>query len=89
MSRVRGGNKFPQRSGSHQKVWAGFLDRIDILIPLNNGSIPHLRNRITEDTIVIGERDKVNYENMTDVQFTKMASEIGDAVFFQTLWRQG
>jgi 2-oxoglutarate ferredoxin oxidoreductase subunit alpha len=84
MSRVRGGANSTEIRVSSKRV-AGFLDRIDILIPLHQESIPHLKKRITPDTIVIGEKDKINYEGMIDIQFTKMATEIGNAVFSNTI----
>ncbi len=79
MSRVRGGSNSTEIRVSSKPV-AGFIDRIDILIPLHNGAIQHLKKRITEDTIVIGEKEKIIYENIIDIQFTKMAVESGDAV---------
>jgi 2-oxoglutarate ferredoxin oxidoreductase subunit alpha len=84
MSRVRGGaNSTAIRVSSSRAV--GFLDRIDILIPLHKESIAHVAKRLTPDTIVIGEKDKIGYEGMIDIQFTKMATEIGNAVFSNTV----
>lgn len=84
MSRVRGGANSTAIRVSSQRA-AGFLDRIDILIPLHRESIPHLGKRITAATIVIGEKDKIGHEGMIDVPFTKMAAEIGSAVFANTV----
>jgi 2-oxoglutarate ferredoxin oxidoreductase subunit alpha len=84
MSRVRGGANSTEIRVSSKRV-AGFLDRIDILIPLHKESIPHLKKRITPDTIVIGEKDKINHENMVDIQFTRIATEIGNAVYANTI----
>jgi 2-oxoglutarate/2-oxoacid ferredoxin oxidoreductase subunit alpha len=84
MSRVRGGANSTEIRVSSKPV-AGFLERIDILIPLHSEAIPHLEKRITADTVVIGEKDKIKYENIIDVQFTKIATEIGNAVFSNTV----
>jgi 2-oxoglutarate/2-oxoacid ferredoxin oxidoreductase subunit alpha len=84
MSRVRGGaNSTTIRISSRRA--AGFLDRIDILIPLHKEAIPHLKNRIAPETIVIGEKDKVGHADMIDVPFTKMAAETGNAVYANTV----
>jgi 2-oxoglutarate/2-oxoacid ferredoxin oxidoreductase subunit alpha len=84
MSRVRGGANSTEIRVSSKRA-AGFLDRIDILIPLHKESIPHLKKRITPDTMVIGEKDKIDHEGMIDIQFTGMATEIGSAVYTNTI----
>ncbi len=84
MSRVRGGVNSTEIRVSSKSV-AGFLERIDILMPLHKGAIDHLKNRITADTVVIGERDNINYENMVDSGFSKIAAEIGNVVLTNTV----
>ncbi len=84
MSRVRGGSNSTEIRVSSKPV-AAFLDRIDILIPLHNGAIQHLKKRITADTIIIGEKDKISCDNIIDIQFTKMAVETGNAVLSNTV----
>ncbi|MBN1939367.1 MAG: 2-oxoacid:acceptor oxidoreductase subunit alpha [Candidatus Aminicenantes bacterium] len=84
MSRVRGGaNSTEIRVSSKQA--AGFLERIDLLIPLHKESIARLEKRMTPDTVVIGEKEKLNVQGMIDIPFTKMAMEIGNAVFANTV----
>ncbi|MBN2401232.1 MAG: 2-oxoacid:acceptor oxidoreductase subunit alpha [Spirochaetes bacterium] len=56
MSRIRGGNNSTEIRISNKRV-ASFVDRIDILFPIEEGSMPRLRSRITKDTLIIG-RDK-------------------------------
>lgn len=84
MSRVRGGANSTAIRVSSKRA-AGFLDRIDILIPLHGEAIRHLQKRITPATIVIGEKDKIGYEGMVDIQFTKIATAMGNAVFSNTV----
>ncbi|MBI9032769.1 2-oxoacid:acceptor oxidoreductase subunit alpha [bacterium] len=84
MSRVRGGINSTELRVSARPI-AGFIDRIDILIPLHNDGIGHLQKRITPATIVIGEKDKIDYEDIVDVQFTQIAKEIGNAIYSNTV----
>lgn len=80
MSRVRGGiNSTEIRISSSSKP--AFVDHIDILIPLHNDGIKHLEKRFSSDTIVIGEKDKIDYDSIIDVQFTQLAKDIGSAIF--------
>ncbi|MCJ7523690.1 MAG: 2-oxoacid:acceptor oxidoreductase subunit alpha [Candidatus Aminicenantes bacterium] len=84
MSRVRGGANSTEIRVSAKRA-AGFLERIDILIPLHKEAIAHLKKRITADTIVIGEKDKIAHQGMIDIQFTGMATELGSAVYANTI----
>jgi len=84
MSRVRGGANSTEIRVTSRRA-AGFLERIDILIPLHKEAIAHLKKRITADTIVIGEKDKIAHQGMIDIQFTGMATEIGGAVYANTI----
>ncbi len=86
MSRVRGGVNSTLLRVSSQKVTA-CLDRIDILLPLNTEALKHVESRITSDTIIIGEKEKllefIKYEdfNIIDVPFSVVASEIGKVIY--------
>ncbi len=84
MSRVRGGANSTAIRVSGKRA-TGFLDRIDILLPLHREAIPHLGKRITPDTIVIGEKDKIDHQGMIDIQFTRMAAETGGAIYANTI----
>jgi len=84
MSRVRGGINSTEIRISSKPI-AGFLDRIDLLIPLHNDGIEHLKKRTSPNTIVIGEKDKIDYEKIIDVQFTQIAKEIGNAIYSNTV----
>jgi 2-oxoglutarate ferredoxin oxidoreductase subunit alpha len=84
MSRVRGGANSTAIRVSGKRA-TGFLERIDILLPLHKEALMHLGKRITPDTIVIGEKDKIDHQGMIDIQFTKMAVEIGGAVYANTI----
>jgi 2-oxoglutarate ferredoxin oxidoreductase subunit alpha len=86
MSRVRGGNNSTQIRVSSRPVSA-FINRIDLLIPLNKGAIQHLQERISNDTIVLGEIQLLGDEardgrfRFIEAPFTKIAVDIGDKVY--------
>ena len=81
MSRVRGGSNSTQIIISSKKVLAP-LNRIDILIPLDQSALSHLKERMSKDTVILGEKEKVYSEQeILDVPFTKVAKEIGNPIF--------
>jgi len=86
MSRVRGGANSTEIRVSSKPVRSP-VERIDILIPLNKGAVEHVGKRISPETIVPAEKEIVReYLNVKqckffDVPFTKMAGEIGGAVY--------
>ncbi len=88
MSRVRGGNNSTQIRVSSRPVSA-FVNRTDLLVPLNKGAIEHLQkqDRVSKNTIVLGEAEVVSKEvhkgpfKFVEVPFTKIATEIGNKVY--------
>jgi 2-oxoglutarate ferredoxin oxidoreductase subunit alpha len=84
MSRVRGGCNSTEIRISRKRVSAR-VERIDILIPLTSESIPHLKGRISEATVVIGEKAIVGYDRMIDLPFAAIAAEVGGAVYANTV----
>jgi 2-oxoglutarate ferredoxin oxidoreductase subunit alpha len=80
MSRVRGGINSTQIRISSKRVFAPTF-RTDILVPLTKEAIPHLGSRVTEDTIILGEKATLDDERVLDVPFTKTASEFGNPLF--------
>jgi 2-oxoglutarate ferredoxin oxidoreductase subunit alpha len=86
MSRVRGGNNSTQIRVSSQPVSA-FVNRIDLLIPLNKGAVQHLQERITKETIVLAETEVVGDDaasghfRFVEAPFTKIATDIGNKVY--------
>jgi 2-oxoglutarate ferredoxin oxidoreductase subunit alpha len=85
MSRVRGGENSTQIRVSSRKVRAG-IDRIDILVALSEGTINHLKNRISPETVIICDDkllktvDSKNY-NIIRVPFLEKARELGGPIF--------
>jgi 2-oxoglutarate ferredoxin oxidoreductase subunit alpha len=84
MSRVRGGCNSTEVRISHASVMAG-VERIDILIPLNPEAISHLKDRISDATIVIGEKKLIGYDRMIDLPFSAIASEAGGNIYSNTV----
>jgi len=54
MSRIRGGMNSTSIRVSSGRV-RGFVEKMDILIPLDPGGIEHVRERISTDTLIIGD----------------------------------
>ncbi len=81
MSRVRGGSNSTEIRVSSGKV-AAYVDRIDILIPLDHNAIPHLENRISNSTVIIGDKARISSgRDILDVPFSSIAKEIGSALY--------
>jgi 2-oxoglutarate ferredoxin oxidoreductase subunit alpha len=85
MSRVRGGNNSTQIRVSSRPVSA-LVNRIDLLIPLNKGAVEHLGERVSKQTIVLGESQLIGDEakgefRFIETPFTKIATELGNKVY--------
>src|SRR6056297_4139702 len=84
MSRVRGGmNSTEIRVSS--RIGHAYVDNIDIFIPLKSGLTPFLEQRINDDTIIIGEKEQLDYEQIIDVPFSSIAKEIGNKIYSNTV----
>jgi 2-oxoglutarate ferredoxin oxidoreductase subunit alpha len=84
MSRVRGGINSTQIRVSSKRVVSPTL-RTDILVPLVKEAIPHLGGRVTEDTIILGEKEILDDERVLDVPFTKIASDLGSPLVLSSI----
>lgn len=84
MSRVRGGVNSVEIVVSSRAAPA-YVDRIDLLIPLTPDAIPHLKKRISAETIIIGDAALIGTAGMIDVPFQKLATEAGSAIMANTL----
>jgi len=89
MSRVRGGMNSTLIRISERPVNA-FVDRIDILVPLNKGAIRHVEKRIKPETIIVGEKnicagELQDEKNFFAIPFTELASAIGNKVYSNTV----
>lgn len=85
MSRVRGGENSTEIRVASKRRHA-FVRRIDILIPLDKDALPHLAERITGGTIILGDREKLEPDRpIIDVPFTKIATEVGSPLYANTV----
>ena len=58
------------------------MDRIDILVPLNDNAIERLRPRITEETIILGEKKYVeNEKNSIGILLEEIAESFGNKIY--------
>ncbi|MFX1457330.1 MAG: 2-oxoacid:acceptor oxidoreductase subunit alpha [Promethearchaeota archaeon] len=85
MSRVRGGVNSTTIRVSSKPVRA-YLDRIDLLIPLNEEALPHLRERISSNTLIIGEKKYVETlphikTNTIEIPFSELSESIGGRIY--------
>lgn len=87
MSRVRGGHNSTEIRVSTERV-AAHVDRIDLLIPLGPGAIEHLGDRVTKDTLILGDCEVLGEcshlgedHTIHDVPFTAMAEELGSKMY--------
>nr|MDO8115358.1 2-oxoacid:acceptor oxidoreductase subunit alpha [Candidatus Sigynarchaeota archaeon] len=86
MSRVRlGANSTEIRMSSKNKVNC-YIDRIDLLVPLEKQSIARLKSRITASTIVLCDAEVfTGFGHHIDFQFTAMAEDVGGKIFTSTI----
>jgi len=85
MSRVRGGvNSTTIRVSS--KAVRAFVDRIDILIPLSDQAVVHLKERITPSTLIIGEKRFIDVipdltSEKVEIPFEELSKNIGGKIY--------
>jgi len=85
MSRVRGGVNSTTIRVSSKPVRA-FIDRIDLLIPLNLQALPHLMERISSHTIIIGEKKYIETipeveAKRIEVPFLDLSNQLGGKIY--------
>ncbi len=83
MSRVRGGENSTEIRVSSKRICA-YVNRIDILIAISKGAIDHLKERISNNTIIIGDEETLKYvekENVIKIPFLKIARDIGGPIY--------
>ena len=88
MSRIRGGSNSTLIRVSSNRISAP-VDRIDLLIPFSPGAIRHVQRNISSTTVLLGERkvyaNEYQGERAIDVRFSEIASEVGGAVYSNTI----
>jgi 2-oxoglutarate ferredoxin oxidoreductase subunit alpha len=84
MSRVRGGVNSTEIIISEDQARA-FREKIDLFIPLNEGSVDRLKGRISGETAILGDSTQVKHEKLINVPFQRIASEFGNVIFSNTV----
>lgn len=86
MSRIRGGSNSTEIRITG-KARRAFVRRIDLLLALDAGVVPHLEERITQHTVVLGEREKIGQTvaHTVSVPFARFATEIGHPIYASTI----
>lgn len=87
MSRIRGGSNSTEIRVASRRI-AAYAETIDLLIPLDREAIPHLKERISAATKILGETAKIMAPDplsVIDVPFSEIAAAIGNPVFANTV----
>ncbi len=86
MSRVRGGANSTTIRVSDRRVSA-LVSRMDILVPLNKGAVTHVVERLSPETVILGERELIGDDEgvesvrVLDIPFNQIASDIGGKIY--------
>lgn len=84
MSRVRGGENSTEIRISSKRVTA-YVDRIDLLLALSEGAVDHLKQRISSETLILGDNqhlDSVSEEyNILKIPLIASAQQLGGPIF--------
>jgi 2-oxoglutarate ferredoxin oxidoreductase subunit alpha len=85
MSRVRGGtNSISIRVAS--KTVQAPLQRIDLLVALDEKVIPHLQYRITDETMIAGDTEVLGpVPGILHIPLRQMSSELGNEMYANTI----
>lgn len=88
MSRIRGGSNSTEIRVTDKKRGA-FVKRIDFLFAMDKDVIPHLEKRISKETILLGEREKIcsvsGKCHVIDIPFTRFVNELGNPLYTSTV----
>lgn len=86
MSRIRGGSNSTEIRVSDESV-DSFVEKVDVLIPLDEKAVDHVKWRIDKKTIIIGEKDFIEgkSEKTFEVPFTELAKEAGNKLYANTV----
>jgi 2-oxoglutarate ferredoxin oxidoreductase subunit alpha len=83
MSRVRGGENSTEIRVSSKRL-NSYVERIDILLALSQGAIEHLHQRITLETLILGDEKSlksVSEYDTIEIPLFKSAEELGGPIF--------
>lgn len=86
MSRIRGGSNSTEIRVSDKPV-NSFVEKIDILIPLDSKAVDHVKWRISKNTVILGKKEFIEgkSEKTFEVPFTELAKESGNKLYANTV----
>jgi len=88
MSRIRGGSNSTLIRVSSKRISAP-VDRIDLLIPFSPGAVRHVQKRISNKTVILGEKKtygkEYQGESAIDIPLSEITSEIGGPIYSNTV----
>jgi len=86
MSRIRGGNNSTQIRVSSRRV-ASCTKRIDIFVPIHQGAMERFHDRITHETVILGQKDIVESRYLEqgyafiEIPLKELSGRAGGAVY--------
>ncbi len=86
MSRIRGGSNSTEIRVSDKPV-NSFVEKIDVLIPLDGKAVDHVKWRIGENTIILGKKEFIQGKSgkTFEVPFIELAKEAGNKLYANTV----
>jgi 2-oxoglutarate/2-oxoacid ferredoxin oxidoreductase subunit alpha len=90
MSRIRGGNNSTQIRIASGNI-RSYRRRIDIFVPLHTGAMQRFTDRITLETVILGDKSMIEGEYMDNgypvvhVPFSEMARDLGGDVYINVI----
>lgn len=80
-SRVRGGSNSTELRVGARRMGA-YVDRIDLLIPLDKEAVEHVRERLTAKSVILGESAVLGAGlPLVEVPLSKLAAQAGGAIY--------
>ncbi|MEJ2567705.1 MAG: 2-oxoacid:acceptor oxidoreductase subunit alpha [candidate division WOR-3 bacterium] len=86
MSRIRGGSNSTEIRVSDEPV-DSFVEKIDILIPLDDKAVDHVKWRIDKNTIMLGGKEFIEgkAKKTFEIPFIELAKEAGNKLYANTV----
>jgi 2-oxoglutarate ferredoxin oxidoreductase subunit alpha len=84
-SRIRGGSSTVEIRVSDRPV-IGYMDHIDLFLPLDKPAVAHVKDRMSEQTLILGDREQIgDHPQIKHIPFIEMAKNIGNKVYANTI----
>jgi len=90
MSRIRGGNNSTQVRISSKKA-PSCVRRIDIFVPIHANAMSRFRDRITPETVILGDREFIDREYaeggfpVVEIPLSEMSREAGGSIYLNVI----